>query len=45
MSEPRRKLGWGLHSFTSQLNVSAFHGIRGARRGWVAHVKVVLGGV
>jgi len=25
--------GRGLHSFTSQLNLSAFHGIGGARRG------------
>jgi len=25
--------GWGLHSFTFQLNVSAFYGIGGAFRG------------
>jgi TPR repeat protein len=36
--------GRGLHSFTSQLNLSAFHGIGGARRGCVARVKGVLGG-
>jgi len=35
----------GLHSFTSQLNLSAFYGIGGACRGWVAHVKGMLGGV
>jgi len=34
---------WGLHSFTSQLNLSAFYGIRGARRGCIARVKGVLG--
>jgi Zn-dependent M16 (insulinase) family peptidase len=33
--------GRGLHSFTSQLNLSAFYGIGGARRGHVAHVKGV----
>jgi hypothetical protein len=32
----------GLHSFTSQLNLSAFHGIGGARRGCVAFVKGAL---
>ena len=37
--------GRGLHSFTSQLNMSAVYGIGGARRGCVAHVKGVLGGV
>ena len=37
--------GRGLHSFTSKLNLSAFYGIGGARRGCVAHVKGVLGGV
>jgi len=38
--------GRGLHSFTSQLNLSALYGIRGARRGCVARVfKGVLGGV
>jgi len=35
----------GLHSSTFQLNLSAFHGIGGARRDCVAHVKGVLGGV
>jgi hypothetical protein len=35
----------GLHSFTSQLNLSAFNGIGVARRGCVARVKGVLGGV
>jgi hypothetical protein len=34
-----------LHSSTSQLNLSAFYGIGGARRGCVAHVKGVLKGV
>jgi len=34
----------GLHSFTSQLNVSASCGIWGARRGCVARSKGVLGG-
>jgi hypothetical protein len=37
--------GRGLHSFTSQLNLSAFYGIGVARRGCVAHVKEVVGGV
>jgi hypothetical protein len=40
-----RLLGRGLHSLTSQLNLSALHGIGGARRGCVARVKRVLGGV
>jgi hypothetical protein len=35
----------GFHSFTSQLNLCAFYGIGGARRGCVARVKVVFGGV
>jgi hypothetical protein len=35
----------GLHSFTFQLNLSAFWGIGGARRGCVARVKGMLGGV
>jgi len=35
----------GLHSFTSQLNLSALYGIGGARRGGVARVKGALGGV
>jgi len=34
--------GRGLHSLTFQLNLSAFHGIGGARRGRVAHVKGVF---
>jgi hypothetical protein len=34
--------GRGLHSFTSQLNLSTVHGIGGARRGCVAHVKGVF---
>ena len=38
-------LGRGLHSFTSQLNLSASYGIGGARRGCIARVKRVLGGV
>jgi len=33
----RRLGGRGLHSFTSQLNLSANYGIGGARRGCVAH--------
>jgi hypothetical protein len=37
--------GRGLHSLTSQLNLSALYGIGGARRKCVAHVKGVLGGV
>jgi len=37
--------GRGLHSFPSQLNLSAFYGIGGARRDCVARVKGVLGGV
>ena len=36
--------GRGLHSSTSQLNLSALYGIGGARRGCVARVKGVLGG-
>ena len=39
----RRGAGGGLHSFTSQLNLSVFYGIGGARRGCVARVKGVLG--
>ena len=35
----------GLHSSTSQLNLSATYGIGGARRNCVARVKGVLGGV
>jgi len=35
----------GLHSFASQLNLSSFDGIGGARRGCDARVKGVLGGV
>jgi len=34
--------GRGLHSFTSQLNLSAFYGIGGACRGCVARVKGCL---
>ena len=37
--------GRGLHSSTSQLNLSALYGIGGARRGSVARVKGVFGGV
>ena len=36
--------GRGLHSFTSQLNLSALFEIGGARRGCVALVKGVSGG-
>jgi len=34
-----RLLGRGLHSLTSKLNLSAFYGIGGARRGCVARFK------
>ena len=44
-AEEDDELGRGLHSFTSQLNLSALYGIRGARRDCVARVKGVLGGV
>jgi len=37
--------GRGLHSSTFQLNLSALYGIGGARRGCVARVKGVFGGV
>ena len=37
--------GRGLHSLTSQLNLSALYGTRVARRGCVARVTGVLGGV
>jgi len=37
--------GRGLHSFTSQLNLSAFYGMGDARRDYGARVKGVLGGV
>ena len=37
--------GSGLHSSTFRLNVSAMYGIGGARRGCVARVKGVFGGV
>ena len=37
--------GRGLHSFTSQLNLSAVYVIGGARRDYVARVKGVLEGV
>jgi len=33
----------GLHSLTSQLNLSAFYGMGGARRGCIARIKGVLG--
>jgi hypothetical protein len=39
------ELGRGLHSFTSQLTLSAIYGIGGARRGCVACIKGVSGGV
>jgi hypothetical protein len=38
-------VGRGLHSFTSQLNLSSFYMIGVARRGCVARVKGVLRGV
>jgi hypothetical protein len=37
--------GRGLHSSTFQLNLSATHGIGGARGGSVARGEMVLGGV
>ena len=37
--------GRGLQSSTFQLNLSALDGIGGARRGCVARVKGMLGGV
>jgi len=37
--------GRGLHPFTFQLNLGALCGIGGARRGSVARVEWVLGGV
>jgi len=37
--------GRGLHSSTFQLNLSALYGIGGARRGYAASVKEVVGGV
>jgi hypothetical protein len=37
------ELGRGLHSFTSQLNLSDVYGIGGARKGCVARDKGVLG--
>jgi len=41
----KKLMGRGLHSFTSQLNLSAFYGIGCARRGCVARVKRVFKGV
>ena len=38
-------LGRGLHSFTSQFNLSAVHGIGAARRGYEGRCKGVSGGV
>jgi hypothetical protein len=38
----RDNRGRGLHSFTSQLNVSALYGIGGAREGCVIRVKGVF---
>jgi len=38
-------LGRGLHSTTFQLNLSNLYGIGGARKGCVARVRGVLGGV
>jgi hypothetical protein len=35
----------GLHSSTFQLNLSPFYGIGGARRGCVARVKGLSGGI
>ena len=37
--------GRGSHSFKFQLNLSAFYGTGGARRGCVADIKRVLRGV
>jgi hypothetical protein len=38
-------MGRGLHWFTSQFNLSVDYGTGGARRGCVAHVKRIFGGV
>jgi len=45
LSPAMAKMGRRLHSFASQLNLSALCGIGGARRDCVARVKGVLGGV
>jgi len=42
---PGRIIGRGLPSPTFQLNLSALYGIGGGRRGCVAHIKGVSGGV
>jgi hypothetical protein len=39
------EIGRGLHSFTSQLNLSAFYGIGGACRGCIGGVQQVRGGI
>jgi hypothetical protein len=41
----KRPQGRGLHSPTFQLNLSTLYAIGSARRGYVARVKGVLGGV
>jgi hypothetical protein len=38
-------MGRGIHSSTSQLNLSALYGIGGVRRGCVARSKGMAGGV
>ena len=43
--KPRSSCSQGLTLLTSQLNLSAFYGIGGARKGYVARVKGVSGGV
>ena len=45
VSTTERACGRGLHSFTSQLNLSAFCALGGAPRGCVARDKGLLGGV
>jgi len=45
VDESRGPPGRGLNSFTSQINLSAFYGIGGARRSCVARVKGVFRGV
>jgi len=42
---PRAPPPRGLHSSTFHLNLSVVYGIGGARRGCVARVKGVIGGV
>ena len=43
--DERATMGRGLHSSTFRVNLSALYAIGGARRGCVARVKGVFGGV